>query len=66
MTWFLFLRTLSVITFSTRYGVHLPIPEPTRSIRVMALANAIQGGLNGPYFAANHWIWDVEGEAHVG
>jgi len=66
MTWFLFIRTLSIITFSTRYGVHLSIPEPTRSIRIDALHNAILGGLNGPYYATNKWIWDVEGEANVG
>lgn len=63
MTYFLFIRTLSVITFSTPYGVHLPIPEPTRSFRVYVLANAIRGGLNNSYYRANPWIWDVAGEA---
>jgi hypothetical protein len=65
MTYFIFIRTLSVITFSTPYGVHLPIPEPTRTFRIGVLHNALPALVNS-YYHANRWIWDVAGEAHVG
>jgi hypothetical protein len=61
MTFFIFIRTLSVLTFSTPYGVNYPIPEPTRTLRALMLDAAIRGGLNNSYFRSNRWIWEVYG-----